>query len=198
MRRRTTKQNISCLVCKLACHSNQNLVICKICNLHAHLGCSKVGMNFGRNNFVCAGCHQKTGYLSGLLKSTAPCQESTRIDDRKTPSNGIKSFASNSHMYHSVEDVNNNVLQTKQAGDLFIIHINASSLPKHFDTIASLCIDKFTCHPDIICITESRLKDKKKGKKVDLDYQLKLIGLENYKLILRQLPNKRWGCCGLC
>ena len=62
--------NIPCLVCKLACYKNQSLVCCTTCKLYAHVDCSKVGMNFGHHNFVCAGCHQKKALISDLVKST--------------------------------------------------------------------------------------------------------------------------------
>ena len=157
----------SCLVCKVACLRNQSLVCCTTCKLHAHVKCAKVGMNFGKNNFVCVGCHQKRAFLSSLAKSSSTSNIPTK--------NNVYP-ARSSHLYHSVENVNS-MLQSKQVGDLFIIHINASSLPKHFDTISSLCIDKFNRHPDVICITESRLKDKK------IDYQLKLVDLDEYNLL---------------
>ena len=195
------KHSVSCPICKQACHQNQNLISCMKCRCHAHFKCSKVGMNIGKNNFVCVGCHQKRASLRNLVKSTIFSPENSASDDdsnvplddsiessgvsNDSPNQQNNSFLS-SHLYYSVEDLNS-MLQSKLPGDLFTIHINASSLPKHFDTISSLCIDKFNRHPDIICITESRLKDKK------IDDQLKFIGLDDYKLIYDNSPTNAGG-----
>ena len=154
-------RNVTCIACKLPCQPNQNLVVCQKCRLHAHVKCTKVGMNFGQKNFVCSECHQKTAFLSRLVPSLFPPGVGTSTNDSNTTSLTVgRHPVANPKDYYSVDSMNS-VLKGQQVDDLFVIHINASSLPKHFDTISSLCIDKFSCHPDVICITESRLIDKK-------------------------------------
>ena len=41
---------------------------------------------------------------------------------------------------------------------IFILHLNISSLPKHFDELYELCVS-LRYKPDILCITETRLAD---------------------------------------
>ena len=45
-----------------------------------------------------------------------------------------------------------------KSNELFLLHINIRSLQKNFDDLVNL-ISQFTVLPDIICITETRLKN---------------------------------------
>ena len=77
--------------------------------------------------------------------------------------------------YLDVSDLNS-ILKTKTIGDIFIAHINSVSLQAHFDSISSL-IDKLEKRPEVICFSETRLKDEK------TDYQLNFVDLPSYKLV---------------
>ena len=85
-----------------------------------------------------------------------------------------------SDSYQSVSDLQN-ILKNKEKGDLFVVHLNASSVPKHFDRIESL-INK--TDPDILCISETRFTNKK------ADYQIPMASLSNYTLIYDNAPTK--------
>ena len=62
-------------------------------------------------------------------------------------------------------------LEQKSANDLFVSHLNIVSLVAHADSIKSM-IFKMKEKPDVICISESRLKDKK------IDWQSALVSVE--------------------
>ena len=85
-----------------------------------------------------------------------------------------------SDTYQSLSNLQN-ILKTKEKGDLFVMHFNASSVPKHFDRIESL-MNK--TNPDVLCITETRFnKDK-------VEYQIPMASHPNYKLIFDNAPTK--------
>ena len=70
-------------------------------------------------------------------------------------------------------------MKNKGKGDFLAIHINAVSLMSHFDSIEAI-LDKL--RPDALCISETRLKDKK------LDYQLKFVSHKEYNLVYDNSP----------
>ena len=93
----------------------------------------------------------------------------------------------NGDIIHSISDAYQslsnlqNILKTKEKGDLFVMHLNASSVPKHFDRIESL-INK--TNPDVLCITETRFNNKK------IDYQIAMAAHPNYVLKYDNAPTK--------
>ena len=76
--------------------------------------------------------------------------------------------------YNSVADLNAE-LEQKTVSDLFVLHFNIVSLVAHIDSIKSM-ISEMKKTPDIICFSESRLKDKK------IDWQSALVWIEGYTL----------------
>ena len=54
----------------------------------------------------------------------------------------------------------NSKLHTKTVHDLFVLHLNIGSLVLNVDQIKSL-ISQTKVRPNVICLTESRLTDKK-------------------------------------
>ena len=56
-------------------------------------------------------------------------------------------------LYLSIENLNS-VLRKKSEKDIFIVHFNARSWVKHFDTFKSL-FDRMTHVPDIVCVSET-------------------------------------------
>ena len=85
-----------------------------------------------------------------------------------------------SDAYQSLSNLQN-ILKTKERGDLFVMHLYASSVPKHFDRIESL-INK--TNPDVLCITETRFNNKK------IDYQSAMAAHPNYVLKYDNAPTK--------
>ena len=173
----------SCLVCRDVCHHNQHLVRCTRCQSLAHLGCSMVGLNLGSRNYICSECHKKRADIVDAINSTNVSSDSPEIQNE--PLHGLANTTQNPHTYSSVEDLNC-LLQSKNLRDIFIVHINSVSLNANFDSIASF-IDKLKQHPDVICITESRLHDDK------IDYQLNFVDIPTYKLIYDNSPTSAGG-----
>ena len=82
----------------------------------------------------------------------------------------------NSFQHYGLEELND-FLRNKQENDLFALHLNAVSLVSNFDEIRSLISAKTECLPDIICISETRLKDNK------IEAQTQLVNHPEYNLI---------------
>ena len=51
-----------------------------------------------------------------------------------------------------------NDIKVNRNDSIFILHLNISSLHKHFDELYELCVS-LRYKPDILCITETRLVD---------------------------------------
>ena len=136
--------NIACQICSRTCERNQK-INCLKCGTRVHLKCANVGLNYGNHNFVCTGCHSKRRSHRETLSSHNQSDVSINSPDLLG--------------YHSIEDLNLN-LGKSQGKNLFIIHFNIVGLVLHKDDI-DLLIKKMVNKPDIICITESRLKDEK-------------------------------------
>ena len=75
-------------------------------------------------------------------------------------------------LYLDIENLNP-VLTRKKSTDIFIVHVNARSWVKNFDSFTSL-FDRMAHPPEILCITETRLKDSK------LDWQKNVTKIRNY------------------
>ena len=88
-------------------------------------------------------------------------------------------------LYLSLDNLNA-VLRKKSANDIFVIHYNAVSWVKNFDSLISL-FDRMTHQPDIICVSETRLKDSK------INWQINLIDIENYDLKYDNSPSDAGG-----
>ena len=109
-------------------------------------------MNFGNRNFICTMCHQKRALITELVTST-----NTSLDGEDQT------------LYHSVEGMNK--VQNKNLGDVSIVHLNSRSLVLNFDSIISF-LEKANL-PEIICVSETRLKNKK------MNWQSKLVNIPN-------------------
>ena len=111
----------------------------------------------GQNPFVCDLC---------------TVQSPTSIVNHRinTDSNGEQ--GGNWDAYKNVNFINS---ELKSEDDLFILHMNIVSLVANFDSVQSL-ISQAKVTPHFICISESRLNDKK------IDWQTELVNLPNYEL----------------
>ena len=149
-------QKTICSVCKKQCRKNQRFKQCCVCRNFTHQKCS----NLSPAQFSCVtGPQGKTPFT---------CVECTV----HTPTS-VQSLLGE----HSYQNFNilNKQLKSKGVGDLFILHINIVSLVANFDEIKSLISNTFL-KPDFICVTETRLKDRK------IRWQSGLVNLPNYKL----------------
>ena len=75
--------------------------------------------------------------------------------------------------YFDIDNVTN--LTKEYINDIFIVHLNAVSLVANFDKIC-LFLENIR-FPDIICISETRLKNEK------IDYQKNLVNIPSYDLL---------------
>ena len=104
--------------------------------------------------------------------------------DETAVSSVVNNNSENIHLfsdaYQSLSDLQN-ILKTKEKGDLFVMHFNASSVPKHFDRIETL-VNK--TNPDVLCISETRFNNNK------VEYQIPMASLPNYALIYDNAPTK--------
>ena len=78
-------------------------------------------------------------------------------------------------LYLDIKNLNQ-VLRNKKVNDIFVFHVNAVSWVANFASFTSL-FDRMMHPPDIICITETRLQDKK------FDWQKRFIGIRHYEPI---------------
>ena len=86
--------------------------------------------------------------------------------------------------YHCPENVSKLIKEGKDK-DISVIHLNAVSLVANFDTISNFL--EGLNFPDVICISETRLKNDK------IDWQLQLVGLPNYDLHYDNSPSNAGG-----
>ena len=153
-----------CKVCDKKLRKNQRVLACQMCKCKLHLKCSRVTpsqynklkvSNF--SSFTCKICSPNCGIVTS-----------------KNITNYLSSLT-NQTLYHSI-DILNKKLSGEPKGDLFVLHFNKVSLVTHKDSITSM-ISKMKVQPDVICVSESRLQDKK------LDWRTKVTKIPNYKLI---------------
>ena len=93
---------------------------------------------------------------------------------------------SSSYQHHTLDELNQ-LLADKGESDFFALHINAVSLVANYDEINSLISAKTKCFPDILCISESRLKDSK------IDAQTQLVNHPEYNLVFDNSPTSAGG-----
>ena len=153
-----------CNVCSKKLRKNQRALPCATCKSQSHLKCSRVtpgqyntlkASNF--DSFACVKCSPDGAnpkHVANFLNSLT----------KKDP-----------YSYDSIEDLNRK-LNSESKGDLFVLHFNIVSLVLHKDAIASM-ISKTKVKPDVICVSESKLKDDK------IEWQSKMVDIPNYKLI---------------
>ena len=86
--------------------------------------------------------------------------ESLRARTHVANQNNIKiSPVETADLYLDLVDINC-MLRNENEKDLFMIHFNAVSWVHNFDSYKAL-IDRMKCKPEVICVSETRLKDEK-------------------------------------
>ena len=151
-------------ICSKKLRKNQRVLPCSTCKHHSHLKCSRVTPG------------QFTTLKASNFDSFACTKCSPDGANPKHVANFLGSLTEGDpYSYDSITDLNRQ-LNSESKGDLFVLHFNIVSLVLHKDAIASL-ISKTKIKPDIICVSESKLKDDK------IEWQSKMVDIPNYKLI---------------
>lgn len=210
-------RNNTCLVCKKPYQSNQKTKcsVCKL-HAHrrcANIGLNFGVFNY--TCVVChqkMGQHQNSppSHIEGQSDNLNPngssgsadpttqnelgtsaqshCLNLDTLNDKisvATQNNVLIGPAETADLYLSINNLNA-VLQNKTAKDIFVIHFNAVSWVKNFDSFMSL-FDRMNHCPDVICVTETRLKDSK------IHWQKNLVAIENYDLKYDNSPSDAGG-----
>ena len=131
--------------------------------------------------FKCKTCSPKTASTHTTLdfnslraRIYAANQNATQISPSET-----------ADFYLDLEDVDC-MLRNKNDTDIYVIHFNAVSWVHNFDHFKAL-IDKMKCKPEVICVSETRLKDEK------IEWQRKLVKLPDYDLEYDNSPSDAGG-----
>ena len=179
-----------CNVCKKSCRKNQLALKCIVCKSNYHQKCISISRSQykdsftggKRKSFVCEACNEKIGTATEEFASQinndddgSPDLLVNYLEDYALPKPTRVSDQSDIiFKYNSIGDLNTK-LEEKTVSDLFIIHLNIVSLVLHIDSIKSM-ISEMKIKPDIICISESRLKDGK------IKWQSGLVSIDDYAL----------------
>ena len=206
----------TCFLCKKTCQKNQKTK-CSICKKSSHMKCARVGLNFGNRNYFCPACLEKNTSNSISPSSLYPNlnEDSEMHGDRTNEVGGqfvddsrnqVNSFdldalndkivtANQNHvlvgptetadLYLSMDNLNS-VLREKSNKDIFIVHFNAVSWVKNFDSFMSL-FDQMNHSPDLICVSETRLKDGK------VNWQKNLVSIDGFDIKYDNSPSDAGG-----
>ena len=170
----------SCKTCKKACRKNQNSLYCVCCKSNFHQKCIDISKldyqviisELNQHPYQCYTC---------LAQSNMRTNATLPSDSQNYPPTGPP-IADSDEPYYSIEDVNHKLSSFGSDKKLLVLHLNIESLVKNLDEIKSL-INKLHNKPDIICVTETRLHDKK------IEWQSKLIKIDNYSLPKQNYDN---------
>ena len=150
---------------------------CRNCKCSIHRKCTKINKiqyasltaANGKNPFDCDHCKGTHG--QGTVQSTPPTQPSS--DQNQNPTTDL-SFSQHSSVndiynltpgidpdsdehYYNLDNLNG-LLDNNH--ELLVLHLNIDSLVKYVDEVKSL-VSNLKIKPHIICITETRLMNKK-------------------------------------
>ena len=163
-----------CLMCNKVCRKNQLFTSCSNCKNLVHQKCTELPPKKFKELYTpdCPTPYACTNCFSESL----PVENDSFCNAANTDFLNDSNFdnAEGISRYYSMSDLNS-VLTSKAQNDLFILHLNIVSLVKYIDELKST-LSKTKVVPDIICLTETRLMDKK------LVWQKKLIKIPNYDL----------------
>ena len=195
------KTTYPCKSCKKACRKNQNCVCCDICNQWLHKRCTPLTIfqfqalcKQNSEPYFCNHCYKDIfPFQNVTVLETNQGVQSTHSEDTNPLSNDIINNPYLSDIspyipetkYHEILDLKN-ILLHKSPNDISIIHMNAVSLGKKLETIEEL-VHELTVSPDIICISETKLKDEK------MDFQMPFVQIPNYSLEIDNSPTNAGG-----
>ena len=150
----------ACQACEKSIRKKQNSLECSSCEHSFHQKCTAITPS------------QFFDIYKGNKDQKYTC-ENCIITNRSNV--GVTEILNQSDAnYHSICDLNEK-LKSKSNADFFVVHYNIVSLIPHKDSISSM-ISKMHVKPDAICISESRLMDKK------IKWQSMLVEIPGYDL----------------
>ena len=158
-------QPIYCSICDKRCRKNQKHQKCSVCKNFIHQKCT----NLSPRQFSCITDPQGQ---NPLVCDLCTVQSPTSVTNYCTNDAGNKEAGEKLYAYQNLK-ILNSALTSED--DLLILHMNIVSLVANFDSVKSL-ISQAKVTPHFICVTETRLKDKK------IDWQSALVNLPDYEL----------------
>ena len=158
-------QPIYCSICDKRCRKNQKHQKCSVCKNFIHQKCT----NLSPRQFSCITDPQGQ---NPLVCDLCTVQSPTSVTNYCTNDAGNKEAGDKLNAYQNLK-ILNSALTSED--DLLILHMNIVSLVANFDSVKSL-ISQAKVTPHFICVTETRLKDKK------IDWQSALVNLPDYEL----------------
>ena len=163
-----------CHMCNKVCRKNQLFTSCSICKNLVHQKCTELPPRKFKE--LCTPDCPTPYACTNCFSESLPLENDSFCNAANTDFLNESDFdnAEGVSKYYSMSDLNS-VLTSKAQNDLFILHLNIVSLVKYIDELKST-LSKTKVVPDIICLTETRLMDKK------LVWQKKLIKIPNYDL----------------
>ena len=178
--------------------------------------CAKVGLNFGNRNYFCPACLERNtsnsispsslhrnlnedsevhgdraneiGQLVHDSRNQVNSFDIDALNDKITTANQNNVLigpTETADLYISMDNLNS-VLRGKLDKDIFIVHFNAVSWVKNFDSFMSL-FDQMNHSPDLICVSETKLKDGK------INWQKNLVSIDGFELKYDNSPSDAGG-----
>ena len=190
----------ACLICSRPCLENrQDSIQCTVCDDWVHRKCTDLTMKqfkvyASENNndpYYCVHCLY--GYSTNI-NCDDTCSQATYNHLFNENGNKIADLSPNSVFqnddellytnYYDMEEVNLTISNTPE--NLLLIHINAVSLCKRYDSIIDF-LAQLKETPSIIFISETRVQDSKEN------IQLPQIRMKGYQLVLANSPTNAGG-----
>ena len=166
----------SCHICKKKIRKKQRYLKCDKCCWESHIKCLRITP--GQYNdmapmghaFMCGPCRKSCTITVSAKESIINSLRSNQKTNPNTPTNDQNS---DTKAYYNIESLN---LEIKKANNqnLFIMHMNTNSLVSKAWDIDRM-VDILAKPPDVICISETKLHDKK------INWQSRLVQIPHYK-----------------
>ena len=214
---KTCKGTFYCKKCTKYCRVNQKSVKCNICNISLDKKCTSLtdkqyeNIKTQNDQHFCMFCIQEnlpfgdspdTQELIPLTTSSDSCilcvECNTECNDCDTCPDPHRICEScNNCVYHDYGSLSQK-MHTKPVGGLGLIHFNVRSITKHFPELHDL-ITNLPKESDIICISESKLKDPVPGQNTDANGDIPQhnaaidINIPNYNFICTNSPTNAGG-----
>ena len=183
----------TCLSCTKLIRKKHKRLKCSLCGGIYHQKCTSVtpsqfidtyeGKNAGL--YRCEKCPQIIINDEVVQSNTYDFQS---LQDRITVASQNKLImgpTETADLYLSIDDLNC-VLKSKKQDDIYMIHVNAVSWVKNFDSFIAF-FENMKHFPDVICVSETRIMDKK------IDWQLLCVQIANYELNYDNSPSDAGG-----
>ena len=190
-----------CLICYSPCKANvQDSICCTLCDEWVHQKCTDLtpaqfktycSPDHAGDPYYCDNC--LFGYCTGQNQENQICLNASEISSLDTEN--IHNLCPNSVFrdeedlslseYYNIDEINMEIKKTPE--DILLIHVNARSLCKNYDSIVDT-LAELKKHPSIIFVTETKLHDSK------IDTQKDQIIIEGYSTpLLNNSPTNAGG-----